>query len=70
MFVDDLPDMPRVQGFSLMKGVPVSESLKIGMYEKKWVCSSYDASSSLIFFIFYFRTLMLFASVTSMLLTC
>ncbi|XXG79627.1 hypothetical protein AAC387_Pa09g0657 [Persea americana] len=36
MFVDDLPDMPRVQGFSLMKGVPVSESLKIGMYEKKW----------------------------------
>lgn len=37
MFVDELPDMPRVRGFSLRKGVPVSKSLKIGMYEKTWV---------------------------------
>ncbi|XP_010243810.1 PREDICTED: multicopper oxidase LPR1-like [Nelumbo nucifera] len=36
MFVDELPDMPRVQGFDFKNGVPVSKSLTIGMFQKKW----------------------------------
>uniref|UniRef100_A0A5B6ZTS1 Putative Cupredoxin superfamily protein isoform 1 n=1 Tax=Davidia involucrata TaxID=16924 RepID=A0A5B6ZTS1_DAVIN len=36
MFVDDLPDMPKIQGFSVANGVPISKSLKIGMFHKKW----------------------------------
>ncbi|KAL5716148.1 Leucine permease transcriptional regulator [Ranunculus cassubicifolius] len=36
MFVDELPDMPRIQGFRLRNGVAVSKSLKIGMYQKLW----------------------------------
>ncbi|XP_042502427.1 multicopper oxidase LPR1-like [Macadamia integrifolia] len=36
MFVDELPDMPRVQGFDITNGVPVSKTLKIGMYHKRW----------------------------------
>ncbi|XP_061991620.1 multicopper oxidase LPR2 [Rosa rugosa] len=36
MFVDDLPDMPRIQGFEVVNGVPKPRSFKIGMYEKKW----------------------------------
>ncbi|XP_059655413.1 multicopper oxidase LPR1-like [Cornus florida] len=36
MFVDDLPDMPKLKGFSLENGVPMPNSLKIGMFHKKW----------------------------------
>ncbi|XP_059655414.1 multicopper oxidase LPR1-like [Cornus florida] len=36
MFVDDLPDMPKLKGFSLDNGVPMPNSLKIGMFHKKW----------------------------------
>ncbi|KAK2988634.1 hypothetical protein RJ640_013115 [Escallonia rubra] len=36
MFVDELPDMPRIRGFDVVNGVPVSKSLKIGMFHKKW----------------------------------
>eukprot|EP00262_Sarcandra_glabra_P004782 TRINITY_DN16033_c0_g1_i1.p1 TRINITY_DN16033_c0_g1~~TRINITY_DN16033_c0_g1_i1.p1 ORF type:complete len:568 (+),score=8.84 TRINITY_DN16033_c0_g1_i1:123-1826(+) len=36
MFVDELPDMPRLRGFHIKNGVPVSGSLKIGMFLKKW----------------------------------
>ncbi|KAK3040733.1 hypothetical protein RJ639_029255, partial [Escallonia herrerae] len=36
MFVDELPDMPRIHGFDVVNGVPVSKSLKIGMFHKKW----------------------------------
>ncbi|KAF8390048.1 hypothetical protein HHK36_024569 [Tetracentron sinense] len=36
MFVDELPDMPRVRGFDLLNGVPISKSLVIGMFQKKW----------------------------------
>lgn len=37
MFVDELPDMPRVQGFDIKNGVPVPKTLIIGMFYKKWV---------------------------------
>ncbi|CAK9164042.1 unnamed protein product [Ilex paraguariensis] len=36
MFVDELPDMPRLPGFEFVNGVAVSKSLTIGMYHKKW----------------------------------
>ncbi|KAI8538950.1 hypothetical protein RHMOL_Rhmol09G0143200 [Rhododendron molle] len=36
MFVDDLPDMPKIKGFDFENGVPVPKSLKIGMFRKKW----------------------------------
>ncbi|KAF7808776.1 multicopper oxidase LPR2-like [Senna tora] len=36
MFVDELPDMPRIHGYEVVHGVPKSKSLKIGMYKKKW----------------------------------
>ncbi|KAL6192702.1 hypothetical protein ACLB2K_033788 [Fragaria x ananassa] len=36
MFVDELPDMPRIQGFRVVNGVPRPRSFKIGMYQKKW----------------------------------
>ncbi|KAJ4709777.1 multicopper oxidase LPR1-like [Melia azedarach] len=36
MFVDELPDMPRIKGFDVVDGVPKSKLLKIGMYRKKW----------------------------------
>lgn len=37
MFVDELPDMPKILGFDVVSGVPKSKALKIGMFEKKWV---------------------------------
>ncbi|GLT35025.1 hypothetical protein SLA2020_095100 [Shorea laevis] len=36
MFVDDLPDMPRIPAFDLVNGYPKSKSLKIGMFERTW----------------------------------
>ncbi|KAI4357680.1 hypothetical protein L6164_001614 [Bauhinia variegata] len=36
MFVDELPDMPRIQAYQLVHGVPKPRSLKIGMFKKKW----------------------------------
>ncbi|XP_041009884.1 multicopper oxidase LPR1 [Juglans microcarpa x Juglans regia] len=36
MFVDELPDMPKIQGFHVVSGVLKSKSLKIGMFKKKW----------------------------------
>nr|POF08750.1 multicopper oxidase lpr1 [Quercus suber] len=36
MFVDELPDMPKIHGFDMVSGVPKSKSLKIGMFKKKW----------------------------------
>ncbi|KAL6295165.1 hypothetical protein ACE6H2_003307 [Prunus campanulata] len=36
MFVDELPDMPKIKAFHLVNGVPKPESLEIGMYEIKW----------------------------------
>ncbi|GKU90200.1 hypothetical protein SLEP1_g4226 [Rubroshorea leprosula] len=41
MFVDDLPDMPRIPAFDLVNGYPKSKSLKIGMFDKRWVRFSY-----------------------------
>lgn len=37
MFVDELEDMPRINGFDVVDGSPVSKSLHIGMFHKKWV---------------------------------
>ncbi|KAJ6853604.1 multicopper oxidase LPR2-like [Iris pallida] len=37
MFVDELPDMPKVYGFRLNKdGAPAAAHVTIGMYQKKW----------------------------------
>ncbi|KAK4762310.1 hypothetical protein SAY86_008078 [Trapa natans] len=36
MFVDELPDMPRIQGFQLVRGLPRRRSLNIGMYNVLW----------------------------------
>ncbi|KAJ6801412.1 multicopper oxidase LPR2-like [Iris pallida] len=37
MFVDELPDMPKVKAFRVKKGgVPVTARITIGMYQKKW----------------------------------
>ncbi|KAK1390050.1 Multicopper oxidase [Heracleum sosnowskyi] len=36
MFVDEVPDMPRISGFDVVNGVSVPKSLKIGMFRKKW----------------------------------
>lgn len=41
MFVDELPDMPRILGYKVVNGVPKSKSLNIGMFKKKWVCPSF-----------------------------
>ncbi|KAJ9708368.1 hypothetical protein PVL29_000422 [Vitis rotundifolia] len=32
MFVDELPDMPKILGFEVVNGVPVSKSLQIGFF--------------------------------------
>lgn len=42
MFVDELPDMPRIKGYKVKNGVPVPADLKIGMFHKKWVSCIYE----------------------------
>lgn len=36
MFVDEIPDMPRIKGYDVVHGVPVSKTLKISMFQKYW----------------------------------
>ncbi|OIW06972.1 hypothetical protein TanjilG_18360 [Lupinus angustifolius] len=36
MFVDELPDMPRIRGYEVVGGVSKSKSLNIGMFKKAW----------------------------------
>ncbi|XP_054808371.1 multicopper oxidase LPR2-like [Prosopis cineraria] len=36
MFVDEVPDMPRIHGYKLDHGVPKPKSLHIGMFKKNW----------------------------------
>ncbi|KAI3453108.1 hypothetical protein Pfo_009771 [Paulownia fortunei] len=36
MFVDQLPDMPRIKGFDTVNGFHVPNSLHIGMFHRKW----------------------------------
>ncbi|KAI9162440.1 hypothetical protein LWI28_027373 [Acer negundo] len=36
MFVDEIQDMPRIQGFHVVNGVSKSKSLEIGMFKKHW----------------------------------
>jgi hypothetical protein len=37
MYVDELPQMPKIYGFSMRHGHPSPIRLTIGMYQKKWV---------------------------------
>lgn len=37
MYVDLLPQMPKIYGYSMEGGSPKPVKLTIGMYEKKWV---------------------------------
>lgn len=37
MYVDELPQMPRLRGYSIVKGSFIPAKLTIGMYEKYWV---------------------------------
>ena len=37
MFMDELPDMPRILGYEVVHGVPRSRPLQIGMFTKFWV---------------------------------
>lgn len=39
MFVDELPRMPKLHGYSMLRGAPVPAHLTIGMFSKKWVYS-------------------------------
>lgn len=43
MFVDELPMIPKVYGYSLRNGKPSPGRLTIGMYAKKWVRTSNHA---------------------------
>ncbi|KAL8160084.1 hypothetical protein V2J09_001621 [Rumex salicifolius] len=36
MFVDELPAIPKLYGYGVVDGKPVSKSLQIGMFYKKW----------------------------------
>lgn len=38
-FVDELPDMPKIQSFEVVNGVFKSKPLEIGMFKKQWVRS-------------------------------
>lgn len=38
-FVDELPDMPKIQSFEVVNGVFKSKPLEIGMFKKLWVRS-------------------------------
>lgn len=59
MFVDEVPDMPRVSGFGLKNGVSVPKSLKIGMYFKKWVSNNSPFFSFIICSKLMFKFLMI-----------
>jgi hypothetical protein len=37
MYVDRLPQMPKIHGYSMEHGRPTPVHLAIGMYQKKWV---------------------------------
>ncbi|XP_054808684.1 multicopper oxidase LPR1-like [Prosopis cineraria] len=36
MFVDEVPDMPRILGYEILRGNPKPKSLQIGMFQKNW----------------------------------
>uniref|UniRef100_A0A7N0VHV4 Uncharacterized protein n=1 Tax=Kalanchoe fedtschenkoi TaxID=63787 RepID=A0A7N0VHV4_KALFE len=36
MFVDELPEIPRLYGYDVVGGARVSKTLKIGMFKKEW----------------------------------
>lgn len=40
MFVDELPDIPKLYGYKVVGGKAVPTYLKIGMFQKNWVSSS------------------------------
>lgn len=51
MYVDELPEMPKIYGYSRGYGVPRPINLTFGMYVKKWVCT-----------VFYYFLLVLYNS--------
>ena len=53
MFVDELPDMPKILGFDLVSGVPRSKSLEIGMFNI--TCWLWFFPLYLLLFIFHFQ---------------
>lgn len=57
MFVDELVDMPRVQGFEVADGIPRPKSLKIGMYRILWVSDTDPRNYSWLSMIFSLYTL-------------
>lgn len=40
MYVDPLPQMPKLYGYANKGGKPTPTSLTIGMYQKTWVCTN------------------------------
>ncbi|KAK9169348.1 hypothetical protein Syun_001488 [Stephania yunnanensis] len=52
MFVNKLPDIPKIYGFEMKNGVHVSKSLEIGMFMKRWV-RIYSKPLSLFNLLFY-----------------
>ena len=52
MYVDVLPQMPKVLGYSIKHGRPTPTHLTIGMYQKKWV-SLYLFTQNLYLYIIY-----------------
>jgi hypothetical protein len=41
MYVDRLPQMPKIHGYSMEHGRPTPVHLGVGMYQKKWVRFKY-----------------------------
>lgn len=60
MFVDELPDMPRISGFGVVNGVSVPNTLKIGMFRKKWVSHHHHLLRSASFLLFTHPTLFIY----------
>ena len=72
MFVDELPDMPKIRGFDVVDGVPKSKLLNIGMFKKNWVSYFTELKANfLVFLIFYYYyNELFFLSLLSSLLPC
>ena len=50
-----IPDMPKIQAFHLLNGSPVSKSLQIGMFYKKWVTSLFGFIKESFVLCFFWR---------------
>jgi hypothetical protein len=52
MFVDELPQMPKIKGYEIKNGVPVAGNLTIGIYDTTWVIDVLSVTLSSTFLIF------------------